>query len=85
MIARSTAGDVKSWDISGTIKRGANGAATAIVGAATVTVKDEDAGASTWTLAVDANTTTGSLRIQGTGAAGTTVRWVAEVTTVEVG
>ena len=85
VIARSTAGDVKSWDISGTIKRGANAAATAIVGSVTVTVKDEDAGASTWTLGVDANTTTGSLRIQGTGAAATTIRWVAEVTTVEVG
>ncbi len=85
IVARSTAGDVKSWEINGTIKQGLTAASTALVGAATVTVKDEDAGAAMWALSVDADTTNGSLRIQGTGAAATTIRWVAEVTTVEVG
>ena len=85
VIARSTAGDVKSWDINGTIKQGLTATSTALAGAATVTVKDEDAGAAAWALLVDADTANGSLRIQGTGAAATTIRWVAEVTTVEVG
>lgn len=84
-IAREPAtGDVKSWDVSGTIKRGANAAATAIVGTVTVTVKDADAGASAWTLGIDADTTTGSLRAQVTGETSKTIRWLAEIETLEL-
>lgn len=84
-IARESAtGDVKSWEFSGTIKRGANAAATAIVGSVTMTVKDADAGASAWTLAMDADTTNGSLRTQVTGEASKTLRWLVEVDTLEL-
>lgn len=84
-IARSTTGDVKTWQISGTIKRGANAAATAIVGAVTITVEDQDAGASAWALDLDADTTNGSLRVRGTGAAATTIHWGIELTSFEIG
>jgi hypothetical protein len=84
-VAREPAtGDVKTWDFSGTIKRGANAAATAIVGSVTMTVKDADAGASAWTLAIDADTTNGSLRTTVTGEAAKTIRWLAEVETLEL-
>ena len=75
---------MKTWDFSGTIKRGANAAATAIVGSVTMTVKDADAGASAWTLAIDADTTNGSLRTQVTGEAAKTIRWMVEIETLEL-
>lgn len=83
-VARSSAGDVKSWDISGTIKRGAAAANTAIVGSVTVTAKDADSGASAWALAFDADTTAGGLRVQVTGAAATTIHWGISIETFEV-
>lgn len=83
VIARSSTGDVKSWRIEGTIKRGANAAATAIVGTV-LSVSDNDAGAAAWALTVDADTTNGTLRLQGTGAAATTIRWNARIETVEI-
>lgn len=82
-IARSTTGDVKAWRIQGTIKRGAS--TTSIVGAVTITVENEDAGASAWVLGVDADSTTGYLRVRATGAAATTIRWGIEIETFEVG
>lgn len=80
----SSTGDVKTWDFSGTIKRGANAAATAIVGSVTMTVKDADAGASAWTLAIDADTTNGSLRATATGEAAKAIQWLVEIETLEL-
>lgn len=78
------AGNTARWVISGAIKRGANPAATALVGTPTVTMTHFDAGAATWVVAVTANTTTGSLAITVTGAAATTIRWVAKIETTEM-
>ena len=55
------AGDTKSWEVVATIKRGANAASTVLVGSPTVTVLHQDAGASTWVLAITADTTNGCL------------------------
>jgi hypothetical protein len=41
-------------------------------------------GASAWTIALTADTTNGGLAVTVTGAASTTIRWVASVNTVEV-
>ncbi len=82
-VAMSTANDVKSFLISGTVKRGANAAATALVGTPLIT-SDADAGATTWTLAIDTDTTNGTLRIQVTGVAATTIRWAGSIETSEV-
>jgi hypothetical protein len=81
--ARTSAGVSYTVRLTGAIERGANAAATAIVGAVTQDVV-EDAGAAAWDATAIANTTLGSLEIQVTGEAATTIRWVAQVETVEV-
>lgn len=77
-------GNTKGWTIEGVIKRGANAASTAMVGTATVTSSYADAGASTWSVAVSADTTNGCLAVTVTGQASTTIRWVASIETTEV-
>ena len=82
--ARSDGGDAKGWQFSGVIERGASAGTTAIVGTVTSTSEGE-AGASTWTLTIDADTTNGALRFQGTGASATNIRWLVTVATAELG
>jgi hypothetical protein len=77
-------GDTKSWDFIATIKRGANAAATSIVGAVTLNVQAADAGAATWIVAITADTTNGGLAVTVTGQAATTIRWVAKLESTEV-
>ena len=77
-------GNTKGWTIEGVIKRGANAASTALVGTPTVTSTYADAGASTWTIAVTADTTNGGLRVTFTGQASTTIRTVCRISTVEM-
>jgi hypothetical protein len=81
--ARSSGGDTKTWHLQGAIERGANAAATAIVGTVLSTAY-EDAGASAWLCTATADTTNGSLAIKGTGAAATNINWTAVIDTVEV-
>ena len=76
-------GDTKGWTIEGVIKRGANAASTTLVGS-TVVSTFGDAGAATWTIALAANTTTGSLNVTFTGQAATTIRTVAQIRTTEM-
>ena len=85
VVAGKTAGgDTKGWYIEGVIKRGANAASTALVGTPTVTSNYADAGASTWTVAVTADTTNGGLAVTVTGQASTTIRWVCQIRTTEM-
>ncbi len=77
-------GNTKGWTIEGVIKRGANAASTALVGTPTVTSSFADAGASTWTIAVTADTTNGGLRVTFTGQAATTIRTVCRISSVEM-
>jgi hypothetical protein len=77
-------GNTKAWTLEGAIKRGANAASTAVVAAFTTTVVAADAGASTWTIAVSADTTNGCLKVDVTGQAATTIRWVCKLETTEV-
>jgi hypothetical protein len=76
-------GNTKSWTIEGAIKRGANAAATTLVGV-TVMSPFGDVGAATWTIAAAADTTNGGLAITFTGQAATTIRVVAKLETTEV-
>jgi hypothetical protein len=78
------AGDSARWTINGAIKRGANAASTTMVGTATVTMTHFDAGAATWVVAVTANTTNGGIKVEVTGAAATTIRWVCKINTTEM-
>jgi hypothetical protein len=84
-IANVTGGGATSgWKFEGVIKRGANAASTALVAAVTPTVIAQDAGASTWVLAITADTTNGGIAVTVTGQAATTIRWVAKIETTEV-
>jgi len=82
--AKTAAGDTSSWKFEGAIKRGANAASTALVAAVTPTVIAQDAGASTWVLAITADTTNGGIAVTVTGQAATTIRWVVKIETTEV-
>jgi hypothetical protein len=77
-------GNTKSWDFIATIKRGANAAATSIVGAVILNTIAQDAGAATWVVAVTADTTNGGLAVTVTGQAATTIRWVCKLESTEV-
>jgi hypothetical protein len=76
-------GNTKGWTIEGVIKRGANAAATTLVGS-TVVSTFGDAGAATWTIAVTADTTNGGIRVTFTGQAATTIRTVCQIRTTEM-
>jgi hypothetical protein len=78
------AGATKAWKFEVAIKRGANAAATSIVGAAIKNIVAADAAASTWDVSFTADTTNGSLAVTVTGAAATTIRWVCKLGTTEM-
>jgi Head domain of trimeric autotransporter adhesin len=77
-------GDTAAWNVSGCIKRGANAAATALVGTAVSLSTAADTGATTWTAVCAADTTNGGLKITVTGQAAKTIRWSATVYTNEL-
>jgi hypothetical protein len=84
-IANVTAGGTTSgWKFEGVIKRGANAASTTLVAAIIPTVIAQDIGAVTWAVAVTADTTNGGIKVEVTGAAATTIRWVCKIETTEV-
>jgi hypothetical protein len=76
-------GNTKGWTIEGVIKRGANAAATTLVGS-TVTSMYGDVGAATWVIALSADTTNGGLAVTFTGQAATTIRTVCQISTTEM-
>lgn len=78
------AGDSKAWTFEGAIKRGANAASTAIVGTVVLNTIAQDTGAAAWTVAITADTTNGGIAVTVTGAAATTIRWVAKIETTEM-
>ena len=77
-------GNTKGWFIEGVIKRGANAAATALVGTPTVSSLYADVGAATWTIGVTADTTNGGIAVTFTGQASTTIRTVCQIRTTEM-
>ena len=82
IVARdSSTSDSKAIRIRGLIRRDAG--TSTIVGTPTTETVNEDAAASTWSVAVAGNAD-GSLRFTATGEASKTVRWVARVTGVMV-
>lgn len=85
VVARqNSTGNAAAWRIEGLIKRGANAAATAVVGTPIKTLIAADSGASTWDITAEADTINGALTIKVTGAAGVTARWVGDLQAVEV-
>lgn len=80
VVARSDAGDSAGYQVQGVIEN--DGGATSFIGTPVVTALGEDVGA--WDVSVVADNGNDALVIQVTGAASTTIRWVATVRTVEV-
>ena len=85
VVARSTSGtDHAAFMRRVLIKRDANAASTAIIGTVLSPTADiESAGATAWDVGVTADTTNGGMLITVTGAAATTINWVASVEFVE--
>jgi hypothetical protein len=87
VVARNTSTGMSGrWEAKGLVKRDANASTTALVGTPTVTLTNGDsegwivAGA----IAITADTTYGALAITATGAASTTIHWLAKILTTEV-
>jgi hypothetical protein len=78
------AGNSAMWSFEGGIKRGAGVGTTVLVGTPVLNVVAQDAGASTWVVALTADTTNGGLAVTVTGQASTTIRWVCKVETTEM-
>jgi hypothetical protein len=73
-----------AWSFEGAIMRGANAASTVLIDTPSINRVAASAGATTWTIALTADTTNGGLAVTVTGVAATTIRWVAKVETTEV-
>jgi len=73
-----------SWSFEGAIMRGANAASTVLIGTPAINRVAATAGATAWAIALTADTTNGGLAVTVTGAASTTIRWVAKLETTEV-
>jgi len=78
------AGNSAMWSFEGGIKRGANAASTVLVGTPVLNLVAQDAGASTWVVALTVDTTNGGLAVTVTGQAATTIRWVCKIETTEM-
>lgn len=75
----SATGDSRQWEFVALIRRGSGAGTTAMNVTCTPTSLYNAAGASAWAIAVDADTTNGSLRFRGTGQAAKTIRWQADI------
>lgn len=83
--ARDTAtNDSKYWTFQGAIKRGAAAANAALVGTPTINTVAQDTAASTWAIALSADTANGSLAVTVTGEAAKTIRWTVVIHSIEV-
>jgi hypothetical protein len=76
-------GNSAMWSFEGGIKRGANAASTTLI-QSVINPVAADAGASTWIVALSADTTNGGLAVTVTGQAATTIRWVCKIETTEM-
>ena len=72
-----------SWEVKGTLLRDGSAAST-VLGNGIVDKIYSSAGASSWIIALSADTTNGGLAITVTGSAATNIRWVATLNTSEV-
>ena len=84
IVARSSTDHV-SWNFTYLINRNGSNSTTSPGSISNTPIRiDYTAGASTWTCAVSADDTNESLKITGTGAAATNIKWVARVELTEV-
>lgn len=81
VVARNTAnnGDNSAWEVTFCMKRDANAASTALVGSVTTTIIGQAGTTTGWAVSVTADTTNGRPNVSVTGAAATTLHWVASM------
>lgn len=72
-------GENDGWEFKGLIHRDANAASTTLDA-----LQANQIGATAWAVAVDSDTTNGSLRVRVTGENAKTIRWCATIYTTEV-
>lgn len=86
IIARNTGTDTesKAWNVKFAIRRGAAAANTSLIGSVTKTVIGSDADLTAWDITVTADTTNGRPKIEVTGEASKTIRWVANIRMTKV-
>ena len=83
---RSNAANATTFSGKGLITRGANAAATALVGTPTITQDfDSSSGLTTGSVAFSADTTNGSLQCAVTGVSATNIRWYLNVKYTKIG
>lgn len=87
VIGRNTANnDSIGWEVKGMCTRDATAATVVLLGSATITaLGTADASMSTCTLAANVNTTNGSVLLQVTGLAATTIAWSGYLHCIENG
>lgn len=73
----------KVWTFDAVIRRGASAATTTIIGSVAKNIIAADAGAATWDITIDANTTLGGLRVTVTGQAATQILWICRLDVTE--
>lgn len=78
IVARNASANSEAagYHVIGCIRREATAASTKMIGTVTKTVVGEEAAVSDWDVALTEDTTNGSLKVEGTGAAGDDVQWV---------
>lgn len=83
--ARNAAnGDYAVWTVAGVISKGASNATTALGAAITPVLIASTGTGATWSVALTADTSNGSLDITATGAASTNLHWNAVLSTLEL-
>lgn len=78
VIGRSSTGVCAMWRLAAAVKN--TGGTLALVGSVATLTSQADAGASGWTVAVSADDTNDSVKLDVTGAAATTIAWKASAT-----
>ena len=76
--------DHRSWEVKAVASR-ATGAASVTIDMLSVSNLYQTAGASAWDATMTVNTSTASLEVKVTGVAATTIKWVADIDTTEIG
>lgn len=68
--------EAAGYEVKGVVRKEASAASVKIIGTVTKTVLGEEAAVSDWDVALTEDTANGSLKVEGTGAAGDEVQWV---------
>ncbi len=82
VVARSEGGDVQGWHVEALVTRDVGADTTRIVGEPKITAWTTGV---PWTVSVLADTSIGAFMFIVTGAAGTTIRWLADIAAATVG